>query len=228
MSVLRLSGISKEFAGPRGAVPVLAGIDLEILPSQAVAISGPSGSGKSTLLAIIGVLEPPDRGQLTLGGVNPFQFDTQGQAKFRNQNIGFVFQDHSLLPQATLLENVLMPAFARPEGPADFETRAKELIGAVGLAERSSHKPSQLSGGERQRAAIARALLLSPPVLLCDEPTGNLDSESAGGVADLLLELHGQLRNILIVVTHSRELAARLPVRYEVDRATRGLRRLAS
>ena len=185
----------------------------------AIAIMGPSGSGKSTLLYILGALEPPSSGTVTLDGEDPYRMGEREQAAFRNRQIGFVFQDHSLLPQCSVLENVLAPTFVAP--PADARpaaaTRAQALLNQVGLGDRLDHRPAELSGGEKQRAALARALIRNPPLLLCDEPTGNLDRAAADTVADLLLELHAARNTILVVVTHSAALAARFPVRYEMS-----------
>ena len=180
---------------------------------------GPSGSGKSTLLYILGALEAPSSGTVTLDGKDPYRMGEREQAAFRNQQIGFVFQDHSLLPQCSVLENVLAPTFVAPPadaGPA-AATRAQALLTQVGLADRLAHRPAELSGGEKQRAALARALIRNPTLLLCDEPTGNLDRAAADTVADLLLELHAARNTILVVVTHSAALAARFPVRYEMS-----------
>jgi lipoprotein-releasing system ATP-binding protein len=178
---------------------------------------GPSGSGKSTLLYVLGALEPPSAGEVTLDGANPYALGERELAAFRNRQVGFVFQDHFLLPQCTVLENVLAPTLvdstARGSNPSPRE-RAEWLIEQVGLTARRDHRPSELSGGERQRAAIARALIRQPRLLLCDEPTGNLDRESADAVAALILELHARERAILIVVTHSVALADRFPARY--------------
>ncbi len=178
---------------------------------------GPSGSGKSTLLNILGGLEPPSAGSVSLFGQNPFALAEGLLAAFRNREVGFVFQDHHLLPQCSVLENVLVPTLvAHGDGtaaPAMLEERARELLARVGLGERLDHRPAELSGGERQRAALARALVLRPRLLLCDEPTGNLDAASATAVADLLFDLHGREQTILVLVTHSAELAARFPER---------------
>ena len=189
---------------------------------------GPSGAGKSSLLYILGALEPPTSGTVTLDGRDPFQLSAAELAAFRNQSIGFVFQDHCLLPQCTVLENVLIPTLVAPtRGSADRDEhtvarRARDLVEHVGLGDRADHRPGELSGGERQRVAVARALVCEPRLLLCDEPTGNLDRASAESVASLLLDLHRLQNTILIVVTHSEQLASRFPIRFElVDRALR-------
>lgn len=177
---------------------------------------GPSGSGKSSLLYIIGALEPPTSGTVTLDGQNPFDLNEKQLAAFRNQQIGFVFQDHCLLPQCSVLENVLTPTLVSTDGQ-DATTRARELLEQVGLSDRLDHRPGELSGGEKQRVSLARALITKPQLLLCDEPTGNLDHQSAEVVASLLLELHERQQTILVVVTHSAELASRLPTCYELN-----------
>jgi lipoprotein-releasing system ATP-binding protein len=222
--LLQLSHVSKEYATARGVLPILEDINLTLDRGDAIAIMGPSGSGKSTLLYLLGGLEPPSSGTITLEEENPYALSAAGLARFRNRQIGFVFQDHHLLPQCTVLENVLIPTIVAPLAKTDYAARAKSLLERVGLAERIDHRPSELSGGEKQRVAIARALVTEPLLLLCDEPTGNLDHDSAGTVAALLLELHQQLRTILVVVTHSDELAARFPLRYRmVNRQLRAL-----
>jgi lipoprotein-releasing system ATP-binding protein len=178
---------------------------------------GPSGSGKSTLLYMMGALEPSSSGTVTLRGQNPFLLNAKELAAFRNQQIGFVFQDHCLLPQCSVIENVLTPTMVAAAWNGEPTRHATELLKQVGLAERLDHRPAQLSGGEKQRAALARALIMKPQLLLCDEPTGNLDQKSAEIVADLLLKTHDQnAGTILIVVTHSKELAARFPQRFEL------------
>jgi lipoprotein-releasing system ATP-binding protein len=212
--------ITKSYPTPRGPLPILSGISLTLNRGQAVAIMGPSGSGKSTLLYILGALETPSSGDVTLDGKNPYTLGERAQAAFRNTHIGFVFQDHSLLPQCSVLENVLTPTLAAPADQRDAtsdERRARDILGQVGLADRLDHRPAELSGGEKQRAALARALIRKPSVLLCDEPTGNLDRTAADAVAGLLLDLHAQHETILVVVTHSLALADRFPVRYEMD-----------
>jgi len=176
---------------------------------------GPSGSGKSTLLHILGALDPPTTGTVTLDDVDPFELDEKALAQFRNQKIGFVFQDHCLLPQCSVLENVLVPTLVNHSSSQHME-RARTLLEEVGLTDRIDHRPAELSGGEKQRVALARALINEPLLLLCDEPTGNLDRKSAESVASLLLELHEQQKTILVVVTHSADLAARFPIRYEM------------
>jgi lipoprotein-releasing system ATP-binding protein len=175
---------------------------------------GPSGSGKSTLLYILGALDTPTSGAVLLADRNPATMPEKEQAAFRNKNIGFVFQDHALLPQCSVLENVLVPTLVAP--PDRYEERARRLVEQVGLSHRIEHKPAQLSGGEKQRVAIARALIREPLLLLCDEPTGNLDRTTSHTIADLLLDIHKRREAILVVVTHSQELASRFPVRYEL------------
>jgi lipoprotein-releasing system ATP-binding protein len=214
--MLNAKDITKSYPTPRGALTILSGISLTLSRGDAVSIMGPSGSGKSTLLYILGALESPTSGSVTLDGQNPFELGERAQAAFRNRHIGFVFQDHSLLPQCSVLENVLTPTLAAPAGAADAaddERRARDILDRVGL----DHRPAELSGGEKQRAAVARALIRNPSVLLCDEPTGNLDRAAAEAVAQLLLTLHAQHETILVVVTHSIALAKRFPVRYEMD-----------
>lgn len=194
---------------------MLSGISLTLSRGEAAAVMGPSGSGKSTLLHILGALDPPTAGSVLLDGVNPFELDEKALARFRNQKIGFVFQDHCLLPQCSVLENVLVPTLVA-EADNQNEERARSLLDQVGLTERLDHRPAELSGGEKQRVALARALINEPLLLLCDEPTGNLDRTSAESVASLLIELHQRQKTILIVVTHSAELAAKFPIRYEM------------
>ncbi len=216
--MLSASNISKVYPTPRGDLPILRNVSLELARGDAVAVMGPSGSGKSTLLYILGALDTPTSGTVSLDGQNPFSLNERDQAAFRNRHIGFVFQDHSLLPQCSVLENVLAPTLVAPASERDAksdEQRARELLAQVGLGERLEHRPGELSGGEKQRAAIARALIREPLLLLCDEPTGNLDRASAENVASLLLELDQRRRTILVVVTHSAALAERFPVRYE-------------
>ena len=221
--MLNVDNVSKSYATPRGDLPILQGVSLTLDRGAAAAIMGPSGSGKSTLLYILGALDPPTSGSVRLDATDPYTLNEKQQAAFRNQHIGFVFQDHSLLPQCSVLENVLAPTLvaARNEtGSGDDEQRARDILRQVGLGDRLDHRPGELSGGEKQRAAIARALIMNPTLLLCDEPTGNLDASIADSVADLLLDLHAKHRTILVVVTHSAALAERFPLRYRMaDRA---------
>ncbi len=213
--MLEVENLSKEYSTPAGPLRIVSDVSFSLPLGSAVSIMGPSGSGKSTLLYLIGALEPPSRGTITLNGQNPFLLNPKQLAAFRNQQIGFVFQDHCLLPQCSVIENVLTPTLvSSPNG--DAPGRATELLKHVGLAERLDHRPAQLSGGEKQRVALARALIMKPKLLLCDEPTGNLDQKSAAVVADLLLDIHRQSETILVVVTHSSELAARFPQRFEL------------
>jgi lipoprotein-releasing system ATP-binding protein len=221
--VLLVTGITKSYPTPRGPLPILNGISLTVNRGEAVAIMGPSGSGKSTLLYILGALEPPTSGSVKLDGQDPFALGEREQAAFRNRRVGFVFQDHSLLPQCSVLENVLAPTLVAPAAERDASAdtaRARRVLEQVGLSHRLDHRPAELSGGEKQRAAVARALIREPLLLLCDEPTGNLDRSSADAVAALLLELHTVHQAILIVVTHNPGLAERFPARYEMDMGT--------
>ena len=213
--MLEAKNLSKSYTTPRGPLSILSGVTLSLAPGEAISIIGPSGTGKSTLLYILGALEPPTSGEVTLNQRNPFTLSDKDASAFRNKEVGFVFQDHCLLPQCTVLENVLIPTMVGSTDP-DSHSRARQLLDQVGLSPRLDHLPSALSGGEKQRVAIARAMIRSPKLLLCDEPTGNLDRHTATQVADLLLELNRASKNILIVVTHSPELAARFPKVYEL------------
>ena len=214
--MLVVENLSKDYRTPRGALPILSGVSLRLNRGDAAAVMGPSGSGKSTLLYIVGALEPPTSGEVTLDGQNPFALGERELATFRNREVGFLFQDHCLLPQCSVLENVLTPTLVASGRGDDYHARARALLEQVGLAERTHHRPSELSGGEKQRAALARALMMRPTLLLCDEPTGNLDQKSADNVASLLLELHRAQETVLVVVTHSPELAARFPQRFRL------------
>jgi lipoprotein-releasing system ATP-binding protein len=213
--VLEAIHLTKSYPSPAGDLTVLADVSLTLAAGAAAAITGPSGSGKSTLLYVLGALESPTSGVVRLDGRNPYELDPTALAAFRNRAVGFVFQDHSLLPQCSVLENVLTPTLVAGDARQRLD-RARWLLEQVGLRSRADHRPAQLSGGERQRVAIARALILEPTLLLCDEPTGNLDRHTADSVAALLLDLHRQQGTILVVVTHSAELAARLPQRWQL------------
>jgi lipoprotein-releasing system ATP-binding protein len=213
--MLLVRNLTKEYPSPAGMLSILSGIDLTLSRGDAVAIMGPSGSGKSTLLYTLGALEPPTAGTVTLDGRDPFQLPERDLAAFRNKQIGFVFQDHCLLPQCSVLENVLTPTLVA-QSEDDFVGRARFLLEQVSLPNRMDHRPSQLSGGEKQRVALARALIRDPLVLLCDEPTGNLDRHSAEMVTSLLIDIHQRQRSILIVVTHNLEIARRFPIQFEM------------
>ena len=217
---LQLVDVRKSFALAGRTVEVLRGVSFALAAGEALAVTGPSGSGKSTLLHLIGTLDRPSAGAITVDGVDPWSLAEPALARFRNRTVGFVFQDHHLLPQYSVLENVLLPALAFPgEGRAGGEPapeRAAALLASVGLGHRLDHRPAELSGGERQRVAVARALVNRPSLLLCDEPTGSLDRATAEAVADVLFDLHREAGTMLIAVTHSLELAARFPRRCEL------------
>jgi len=197
-------------------IVVLESVSFSMNAGENLAIVGPSGSGKSTLLQILGTLDAPTSGTVRIGGQDPYQLNENQQARFRNERIGFIFQDHHLLPQWNVLENTLLPALAKGKPTQEIRERAVALLERVGLKDRMTHLPSQLSGGERERVAVARALVLKPMVVLADEPTGNLDQQSAENVARLLLEVPKEENTILIVVTHSMSLAEQMQKRYEL------------
>jgi len=213
---LQVSHLCKDYPTRSGALSVLRDISFELKRGEALAVMGPSGSGKSTLLHLLGTLDRPTSGTVRLDDVDPFVLAERALADFRNCSIGFVFQDHYLLPQCTVLENVLIPTLAGSGPQAAVEPWARDLLARVGLAERLDHVPAELSGGERQRVALARALIRHPTVLLADEPTGNLDRRTAQAVGQLLLDLHRQEQTVLVVVTHSPELARMLPRQMEM------------
>ncbi len=213
--MLRVEHLSKSFDGPPAAngqpasrLDVLRDVSLTLSPGESASIVGASGSGKSTLLYICGGLDRPTGGRVTLGDTDPHQLDVRRLAAFRNRRVGFVFQDHCLLPQCSVLENALTPTIVTGTAKDDID-RARTLLDRVGLSKRLDHRPAELSGGEKQRVAIARALVRQPALVLCDEPTGNLDRETAESVTALLLELHAQFQTITVVVTHNPELAAK-------------------
>jgi lipoprotein-releasing system ATP-binding protein len=213
--MLEARDVSKSYPTPRGPLTILTDVSLALEPGDAISIVGPSGTGKSTLLYILGALEPPTSGTVTLDGRNPFTLGDKELSAFRNKEVGFVFQDHCLLPQCSVIENVLIPTMVGGEN-GDAPSRARGLVEQVGLSQRLDHRPAELSGGEKQRVAIARALIRRPKLLLCDEPTGNLDHATASHVADLLLEMNRAQNTILVVVTHSAELAARFSRSFEL------------
>ncbi len=212
---LKAVRLTKHYPTPGEPLVVLEDLSLEMSRGEALAVMGPSGSGKSTLLYILGSLERPSSGSVEISGIDPFALDADALAEFRNTCVGFIFQDHYLLPQCTALENVLIPTMTGGGNPAAAK-RARSLLERVGLAERMTHIPAELSGGERQRVAIARALINRPPVILADEPTGNLDRRSAETIASLLLDLYREENVLLIAVTHSADLAARFPRRADL------------
>ena len=212
---LLVRNLSREYPTRGEPLRVLRNINLELARGETLAIMGPSGSGKSTLLHILGALDRPTSGEVAINGRNPFTLDEPALAAFRNREIGFVFQEHYLLPQCSVLENVLVPTIVAATDD-NCEARARLLIERIGLGNRLDHRPAELSGGERQRVAIARALINRPTLLLCDEPTGNLDRKTAQAVADVVIEMAKAESATLIVVTHSLELAVRFVRRTEL------------
>src|SRR5262245_11648912 len=186
---LHVGQLSKDYPTRAGSLSVLRNVNLELHPGEALAVMGPSGSGKSTLLHILGTLDRPSSGAVQLDGKDPFTLAERDLADFRNRHIGFVFQDHHLLPQCSVLENVLIPTLVNRDRLSGLESWARQLLARVGLLDRLDHRPAELSGGERQRVAVARALVQHPVLLLADEPTGNLDRHTAHGVGQLLLDL---------------------------------------
>jgi lipoprotein-releasing system ATP-binding protein len=217
-AALVVEHLRKEYASGEERLVVLEDVSLRLAPGETLAVVGPSGSGKSTLLNLIGSLEPPTAGTVRLGDQEVTALAGDELATFRSRQVGFVFQEHHLLPQCTALENVQVPALAA--GAVATPGRAQELLERVGLGARLHHRPAQLSGGERQRVALARALLNKPALLLADEPTGNLDQVTGRQVADLLLELAAEQQVMVILVTHDRALAGRLQRQGELQRGT--------
>jgi len=217
MADLVVDQVRKEFPTRGEPLVVLSDVSLTLSAGETAAIIGPSGSGKTTLLTILGTLDSPTSGTLSLGGEDPFSLSEPDLAEFRNRRVGFVFQDHHLLPQLSVLENVLVPCVANGKPDTDTVDRAHWLIDQVGLKPRIEHRPAELSGGERQRVAVARALICKPLLLLADEPTGNLDRTNALGIGQLLLDMRQQENTMLIAVTHSLELALLFGERYELD-----------
>ncbi len=214
-ATVHAESIAKIFPTRSGQLVVLQEVSLTVNAGESVAIMGPSGSGKSTLLNILGTLEPPSSGRVAIDGADPFALPERELARFRNHKVGFVFQEHHLLPQLSVLENVLIPTLADRRNECGV-TRAKELLDRVGLSDRLDHRPAELSGGERQRVAMARALINKPVLLLADEPTGNLDRTTADTVAQLLTDIHRDEHVALIVVTHSERLAERFTEKREL------------
>ena len=217
MTTLVAKNLSKHYPTRSEPLRILHDLNLELSAGENVAIVGPSGSGKSTLLHILGTLDTPSSGTVLFDGDDPFAMDEQTLADFRNKNIGFIFQEHHLLPQLSVFENILVPTLASGKPTAADIERAEELIERVGLTDRSHHRPAELSGGERERVAVARALINKPMLLLADEPTGNLDHENARQIGELLLDIQRQEQMILVVVTHSQELSQRLDQQLELS-----------
>jgi lipoprotein-releasing system ATP-binding protein len=203
-SMLIAKGIHKSY----GSLEVLKGVDLEISKGEIVSIVGASGAGKSTLLHILGTLDRPDRGELSLNGQNLMQLNGDALAEFRNARIGFVFQFHNLLPEFTALENICIPGFIQGREEKELKKRAEELGDILGISHRLDHKPSELSGGEQQRVAVARALINNPDLVFADEPSGNLDTSNARALHDLFFKLRDTYHLSFVLVTHNEELAA--------------------
>ena len=200
--MIQVQKIVKSF----GSLTVLKEVDVEFPAEKVVAVVGPSGAGKTTLLQIMGTLSKPDSGRIIIDGIDVFKLREKSLAAFRNQNIGFVFQFHHLLPEFTALENVCIPAFIARKSKQNAEKEAKDLLNFLGLSNRMEHKPPELSGGEQQRVAVARALINKPKIILADEPTGNLDSKSSIDIMNLFEDIHAQ-GNTIIVVTHEEDIA---------------------
>lgn len=215
-SILCARDLRREYPTPGEPLVVLRGVSFELARGESMSIMGPSGCGKSTLLHILGTLDQPTSGSFELNGQDPASLASGPLAAFRNANVGFVFQDHHLLPQCNVLENVLIPTLVGKHDAEAVQTRARDLLDRVGLGERLTHRPGELSGGERQRVAVARAMINAPPVLLCDEPTGNLDRKSAAAIGELFARLRDEEKTSLVVVTHSADFAARFDRRYEL------------
>jgi lipoprotein-releasing system ATP-binding protein len=214
---LEVRGVRKEYPTPAEPLVVLNGVSFSLSAGETMAIVGPSGSGKSTLLHILGTLDRPTAGSVLLNGADPFALSPDELARFRSERVGFVFQDHHLLPQCTAIENVLLAKLALGRVEERDVKRAGELLRQVGLEQRTTHLPAELSGGERQRVSVARALMNRPTMLLCDEPTGSLDATTGRAVADIIFSLAAEAKLILIVVTHSAELAERFPRRLQMQ-----------
>jgi lipoprotein-releasing system ATP-binding protein len=201
--MLSAKGIFKAY----GSLPILKGIDLEIQESEVVSIVGSSGAGKTTLLQILGTLDSPDKGELMINGINPFQLSSNELSRFRNEQIGFIFQFHQLLPEFTALENVCMPAMIGGDSLQTAQIRAFKLLDRLGVKERAEHKPAELSGGEQQRIAVCRALMNNPKIIFADEPSGNLDSQNSESLHRLFFELRDELACSFVIVTHNEKLA---------------------
>ena len=215
---LTVSDVHQRFTRGEHNIDVLHAVSLSAAVGESLALVGPSGSGKSTLLHLLGTLEKPTAGQIAIGGQDPNTLSEPELARFRNEQIGFIFQSHHLLPQYSALDNTLVPSLAFPQ--ESRAGRARDLLTAVGLAQRLEHRPAELSGGECQRVAVARALINRPGLLLCDEPTGSLDRQTATTVADLLFTLHRSEDTVIVIATHDPELAERCDRRFALREGT--------
>lgn len=212
-TLLALNGVTKKFhsPGPGGPLEVLKSVNLSVLHGDSISIVGPSGCGKSTLLNIIGGLDAPDSGTVKIDGCNLYELRSAQLAEFRNKSVGFLFQNHHLLPQCSVIENVLIPGLATSSSPSlEMRERGETLLEKIGLSDRIHHRPSQLSGGERQRVAFVRSLIMKPQFILADEPTGSLDPKTAETMTELLIEMNETSGLTMIIVTHSMELAGRM------------------
>jgi lipoprotein-releasing system ATP-binding protein len=209
-SMIQVRDLKKSFLKDGNRIEVLRGLDIDIARGDSLAILGASGAGKSTLLHILGTLDHPTSGQVLFAGIDVFGWPEEKRCAFRNRKIGFVFQFHHLLPEFTALENTMMPALIARMAPAEARRKAEAILVEVGLGDRMTHKPGELSGGEQQRVAIARAIILEPDILLTDEPTGNLDTETGKKIEEVLIALNRDKRITLIVVTHNHSLADRM------------------
>ena len=210
-TMISLEGVRKEYTIESARVEALRGVSVDIPAGAMVAVTGKSGAGKSTLLHIVGTLDRPTSGKVTINGVSVSELRDRELSRFRSRSIGFIFQMHNLLPEFSAIENVMMPGIIAGFKASNLRQRASLLLSSVGLSERLNHKPGELSGGEQQRVAIARALFMAPPLLVADEPTGNLDRRTSLMIQDLLLNLVKEQKMTLVLVTHDMELAARLP-----------------
>ncbi len=202
--MLVAKGITKAF----GDLQILKGIELEIQAGEIVSIVGSSGAGKTTLLQILGTLDRPDSGEITIDGINPFQLRSKELSAFRNQSIGFIFQFHQLLPEFTAIENIILPALIKGRSMNESKEAGMKLLEILGLTERATHRPNELSGGEQQRIAVARSLINEPKIVLADEPSGNLDSKNSRELHQLFFDLRDQFKQTFVIVTHNRELAS--------------------
>jgi lipoprotein-releasing system ATP-binding protein len=219
-SVLEARDVSRQFQQGPVTLEVLKSVNVAILAGERLSIVGASGSGKTTLLQILGGLDKPSSGQVLVDGRNIHALGEKARGELRNRAIGFVYQFHHLLPEFSALENVAMPLLVRRMNTSEAKDRAREILGRVGLGERLTHRPHQLSGGERQRAAVARALVTQPKLVLADEPTGNLDGRNAESVFELMLELNRERRTSLVIVTHDLRIAARMDRALEIENGT--------